>query len=411
MTPEKELEIKISNSRRLWEFFKSYSWRILILIILLVPALFIQNHYLHGVRKTPQIYRDSLYLPSGKSIKAVSIGYDRFMADLIWLRAIQAFGGHWETDQNYEPIFHLFDVITDLDPHFIEAYTFGNLVMGDEGGDQRSGLELIDKGMVKNPDNYKLPYWAGYVAYWQLDDPLTAKYYYQNALECSDVPGFVKRIVAYMDLKSGRYRVAFEKFLRDWLEAVDNNDDVVAGISERRIPDILSEWRIFIIRRAVNNYVNKTGEAPKNIHDLEKERAIEPYDLLVFPRLKNLVEYFKEQPGKAIDHFQDIIDGATVKDVTVLPPHPSGYWYDIDNDLEPWNEEYIVDGEKQMKLVENHLKKIRRGVKNYYMKHGRFPRRKIDIFGHPIPAKEPFGGEWIYIPVGGVVYSSTVPFM
>ena len=383
--------------------------RLMLFCILFVPALLIQNKQLNEVRTKPKLYRDSLYIPSGKSIKLVSIGYDRFISDFIWLRSIQAFGGHWETDRNYKPLFHLFDVITDLDPSFIDAYTFGNLVIGDEGGDQSLGLELINKGIWKNPRKYKLPYWAGYVAYWQLNDPLLAKFYYSRAIKCPDSPGFVSRIIAYMDMKSGRYQVAFEKLLQDWLMAIDDNDDVVEGIVERRISDVIIEWHLFILRQAVENYIAKTSQAPKSLQDLEDAGAIDPYPLIPITVLANIIGQYQLIPGKMIDRLPEILEKATLKNYKSLPPHPKGYWYQLNPNVSTQNENFVKNGEEIVTQFQDFLFLKRREIFNFHIMHNRFPYSLVELFPQAKENKDPFGGDWDYIPGLPIFYSSTMP--
>ncbi|MBN1900757.1 hypothetical protein JW926_05450 [Candidatus Sumerlaeota bacterium] len=384
--------------------------RILFFLLLAVPAFWIQNRRLNEVRTKPKLYRDSLYLPSGKSIKMISIGYDRFVSDFIWLRSIQAFGGHWETDRNYAPIYHLFDVITDLDPTFIDAYTFGNLVMGDEGGDQRLGLQLINKGMWKNPTKYKLPYWGGYVAYWQMNDPELAKFYYSRAVKCPDSPGFVSRIIAYMDLKSGRYQVAFEKLLQDWLMAIDNNDDVVEGIVRRRIPDILSEWNVFILNQAVKNYIGSTGNVPESLKDLEKSGSLEAYPLIDLSVMDAIIEQQKTIPGKMIDRLPRIMEASTRKNYKSIPFHPMGYWYQLRSDIKPWDTDFVEDGKIFMDNFLRNLAGLRMRIFQFHIQNNRFPYSLGEVFrGETWDAEDSFGGKWDYIsPLGGF-YSSTLP--
>ncbi len=392
-------------------FLRGYCFLLILFFILLTPAILIQNRELNIIRKQPRRYRDSLYLPSGENIHLLSVGYDMFMADFLWLRSIQAFGGHWETDRNYRPLFHLFDVITDLDAHFIEAYTFGNLVIGDEGGNQELGLKLINKGILKNPRKYKLPYWAGYVAYWTMNNPVLAKYYYGRAVKCPDAPGFVRRLLAYMELKSGRYRVAFEKYLRDLLDALDKKDSVVEGIARSRIFDVVNEWQMFNLRQAVDNYVKMTGRAPKNIHDLEPSGALKPYRRIVIPILFGAVNHYARQPGKLLDHFQDILNAAICDKAMGIPPHPRGYWYQLHPFLKPEDEYYIVDGEDYVRRLSRFLGEVRLGIVRFHRSHGRYPYTITELYGEPLRTPEFFGGEWIYYPFDGSFFSSTMPFL
>lgn len=404
-----DLENNIIQKKKITRIVFDYAWRIILFLVIFIPAMYIQNKQLNIIRKKPRIYRQSLYLPSGKNIRLISLGYDRFMADFIWLRAIQAFGGHWETDRNYQSIYHLFDVITDLDPGFIEAYTFGNLVMGDEGGNQKLGLELINKGIIKNPTNYLLPYWGGYAAYWQMDNPVLAKYYYTRALKARDVPNFVSRILTYMELKSGRFQVAFEKYLRDWLEGMDNQDDIVIGIAGERILDVVDEWQRYIITQAAKKYVAETGKNPSNIYDLQRAGVIEPYTMIDTQTLLAKIRQYSAQPGKMMNHYQEILDACTRDNVTTLPRHPRGLWYLFNPSLNPENTGYVVDTFRYLELMRSLLSAVRGRIWTFYKEKGRHPYDVSEIYRDSFKIPEPFGGKWIYSPYDGAFYSSVMP--
>jgi len=122
---------------------------VLLFLMLAGTAFWLQHFHIRAIKETP--YRDSLYLPHGKQVNLMAIGYDQFLADFLWLRAIQAFGGYWRAgDKVSEAVYNYFDVISDLSPHFIEVYKFGNLVMGDEGGDYERALTFLEKGQRYN---------------------------------------------------------------------------------------------------------------------------------------------------------------------------------------------------------------------------------------------------------------------
>ena len=51
-----------------------------------------------------------LYLPSGKYLKPASLGFDTLVADLLWIKAIGYFGGHYLTDRSYKLVGIIFPV-------------------------------------------------------------------------------------------------------------------------------------------------------------------------------------------------------------------------------------------------------------------------------------------------------------
>ena len=70
------------------------------------------------------------YLPSGKYLKLAVVGYRHIVADLLWLKAIQNFGGREVTTEEYRIAYHVTDVLTDLDPQFVHAFQFTAPIVG-----------------------------------------------------------------------------------------------------------------------------------------------------------------------------------------------------------------------------------------------------------------------------------------
>ena len=69
-----------------------------------------------------------LYIPTGKVLPYITLGYDQLLANVFWLKAGLYFGEKYLTDKNYTYLFHLLDFVTDLDPRFLVPYIFGGVV-------------------------------------------------------------------------------------------------------------------------------------------------------------------------------------------------------------------------------------------------------------------------------------------
>lgn len=65
--------------------------------------------------------------PSGKFLKPLALGYDQVVADLLWMKTISYFGGHFMSDKQYPWLAHMLNLIIDLDPRFDFPYYFGGL--------------------------------------------------------------------------------------------------------------------------------------------------------------------------------------------------------------------------------------------------------------------------------------------
>ena len=56
-----------------------------------------------------------IYLPPTNFLRAVSLGYQQTLADLLWFRAISYFGRHYHGTRIYPWLASMCDVVTDLD--------------------------------------------------------------------------------------------------------------------------------------------------------------------------------------------------------------------------------------------------------------------------------------------------------
>ncbi len=75
---------------------------------------------------------------------------------------------------------------------------------------------FLAEGVQYNPDRYDLYFWLGFLHWKKLNDPCTAKKYYQQALQFPDAPTFVLRQYALMIEKCDDPRQAYEYWKRLW---------------------------------------------------------------------------------------------------------------------------------------------------------------------------------------------------
>lgn len=164
---------------------------LLLLIIISVPFQ-IKIDKMRGKFRSVE---ESLYL-SSSTLKKISLGYNELLADIYWMRALQYFGSKSLEEQNPELLFHYFDIITDLDPKFVNAYRYGGTFLAEPPpyglGDTRKGIELFEKGREHNPDNYRLPLEEGFIYYFYPKDYEKAAALFREASEKPGVSPFRK---------------------------------------------------------------------------------------------------------------------------------------------------------------------------------------------------------------------------
>src|SRR6266700_1004214 len=68
--------------------------------------------------RTRAALTDVLYISSPKLLKRLSLGYEGLLADVYWTRVVQYYGGkHATGGGNYELLWPLLNITTQLDPH------------------------------------------------------------------------------------------------------------------------------------------------------------------------------------------------------------------------------------------------------------------------------------------------------
>jgi tetratricopeptide (TPR) repeat protein len=105
---------------------------------------------------------------------------------------------------------HTYDLITELDPNYLDAYQIGALFMFYEGRNPKAGLELLDKGIEKNPREWILPTDAGFYCIINLRNFALAASYFDKASRVADAPTLVKRMLAGSRFRLGDKRAAFQ---------------------------------------------------------------------------------------------------------------------------------------------------------------------------------------------------------
>ncbi len=110
--------------------------------------------------------------------KTLSLGFDNAVADILWIRAIQYFGGNFSTldvEEKRNGMLNLMNNLVGLDPHFIAAYKFGGFVINESIKEPETAMNFLIDGAENNPKNWQLPFDAGFIAFYQLQQHELAK--------------------------------------------------------------------------------------------------------------------------------------------------------------------------------------------------------------------------------------------
>jgi Flp pilus assembly protein TadD len=160
----------------------------------------------------PHPLEELSYYPSGRHLAPATLGHAETAADLAWLRAVQYYGEHRQTDNRFNRIYHVFDILTTLSPGFVTAYVFGAYAMAQEGLDFPRAEELMLKGLETNPNSGRLAFELGFLYYVRPGgrDLRRAAQCFAQAARKPDGPPASARFAAFARQNSGDLRVAYE---------------------------------------------------------------------------------------------------------------------------------------------------------------------------------------------------------
>ena len=205
-----------------------------------------------------------LFLPSGQYLKVSSLGFSVLLADVIYLWSIQYYGYH-RTEEGRNYLWHIYDVVTELDPHFIDAYLLGALIMANDMADSDLAIELLEKGMEHNPDDWILPLDAGFYAYMNLEDPERAAAFFDRARAIPGAPPQIARLHAHMYEQAGD----LGQSLQFWVDIYEGTDDErVESIAWQHIYDLTVTLDLQILEAAVDRFRTERGRTPSSLQDL-----------------------------------------------------------------------------------------------------------------------------------------------
>jgi hypothetical protein len=206
-----------------------------------------------------------LYLPSGEHLGIVSLGHAPLVADLVSLWAIQYYS-NYEREDRHRYVEHVFDrVITELDPHYVDAYWLGALILIVEVGELESGLRLLDKGIRNNPESWILPYLAAWECYHARRLPCAASYF-ERAAGVPGAPTVVRRMRAGVQQKMGDVAGS----LRQW-EAIlrdPASDAASQAIARRQLRELHVARDLERLDGAIERFRTDNGRSPERLEAL-----------------------------------------------------------------------------------------------------------------------------------------------
>lgn len=227
---------------------------------------------LQQVPRQDPLGRKLLYLPSAEMLRLSSLGNPGLAADLLYLWSIQYYS-KYKPHERFLYLETVFNLITDLDPLFRDAYRIGALIMQiptvDVEQHKAAVIRLFDKAIRNLPGDYEIAETAGWDMYIRYRDKREGIRYFAHAVS---IPGAPHRL---------------RRFLTSWSEQEQ-------GWS---VDDAISYWED-VRRLAENDYDREVCD--RQIYRLVASRDAELLD--------PLLEDWRLMHGRCPDGWDEVVD-------------------------------------------------------------------------------------------------------
>lgn len=242
-----------------------------VLLILGFAFLFAVQHQIDDELGVYAKISDVLYIPAGTNLRRLSLGNEGLLADIYWTRVVQYFGrNHMENaGGRYDLLAPLLRITTDLDPQLLIAYRFGAIfLMGappEGAGQPEEALQLIRRGIVANPDYWRLWQDLGFVYYWDLKDYKTAARIFKVGSERPGADFWMKALAGTVAAKGGDIQTS--RFL--WSEVYRHADtDAIRRTAEVHLALLDALDQMEKLNGLLALYRAKEGHQAQSFYDL-----------------------------------------------------------------------------------------------------------------------------------------------
>ena len=210
------------------------------------------------------------FLPSESRVSHLAGGYSGLMAAIYWTRAVQYYGRHRLAHaKDFALLGTLLDTATDLDPHLLVAYRFGSLFLAgrppEGAGDPQRAIYLLQRGIVANPDYWRLWEDLGFIYYWDMKDYARAARAFQTGAERPGALPWMRVLAASVAAQGGEIQTS--RIL--WAEiARSAENDAIRHSAQIHLAALDTQEALKKLDGLIALYQQREGRTPRSFQDL-----------------------------------------------------------------------------------------------------------------------------------------------
>jgi hypothetical protein len=211
-----------------------------------------------------------IFLPSETKLAHLSGGYSGLLAAIYWTRAVQYYGRHRLANaKEFALLGTLLDITTSLDPHLLIAYRFGSVFLAGKppegAGDPQRAIYLLERGIVSNPDYWRLWEDLGFIYYWDMKDYAHAGRAFQAGSERPGALPWMRVLAASVAAQGGDINTSRTL----WMEIAHTaENDAIRRSAENHLAALDTQVALRKLEGLLVAYQQKTGREAHSLLDL-----------------------------------------------------------------------------------------------------------------------------------------------
>lgn len=233
------------------------------LMLIAVWGMHGANHWLEARHVEQQADGSVGVLPNGNAVRVLSLGFERLVADLFWIRTAYYIGDETASAANWPAAERLANLVTDTDPKFDSAYVVMASVLGVLRHDTDAAIRLLEKGAAVS-SYWRIHFFLGFQYFMEKQDYPRGAKSLERAIELGGPP-YLQFLVSRLYTSAGDPTTAMQ-FIALRLKS-EENPQVRADL-ERRYANIWIQRDLGLIDDAVAKYRVAKKAAPKSVGDL-----------------------------------------------------------------------------------------------------------------------------------------------
>ncbi len=209
-------------------------------------------------------------LPNGKALRVLSLGFDRLVADLFWIRTVYYVGDPDDSKAKWPAAEDLANLVTDIDPHFDSAYVVMASVLGGLRRDPDAAIRVLEKGAAVSK-YWRIHFLLGFTYFMDKQDYVRGAKSIERAIELGGGPPYLQFLVSRLYNSAGDPETAMQ-----FIEARLRNEEQpeVRAQLLQRLSDLWINRDLDAINAAIAKYREAKRADPKSVQALVEAKLL-----------------------------------------------------------------------------------------------------------------------------------------